>query len=303
MTPRFFIGTSPSMANAIVNHDAGTAGVMVSMTQLRKRRSDFQVQDWILDSGAFTEIARHGGFRESVETYYEQIVRWASCGNLLIAVSQDYMCEPFVLERTKLTVADHQRLTIQRYDALAHLAQADGLPIPIMPVLQGYRTSDYLAHLAQYEDRLSPGAWVGVGSVCRRNGSPNEVADILRTIKLIRPDLRLHGFGIKQTALAHAEVRDLLYSADSMAWSYPRKFMTPEERQACKPMQLAFDFQSRIAEAMRGNSGRKVPRTAGAGNGQGRKPKWRAGRTKAIRVPEVFVDRLLKIAREWDEEF
>ena len=35
-----------------------------------------------------------------------------------------------------------------------------------------------------------------------------------------RPDLRLHGFGIKITALHDERVRELLYSADSMAWSY-----------------------------------------------------------------------------------
>jgi hypothetical protein len=36
----------------------------------------------------------------------------------------------------------------------------------------------------------------------------------------VRPDLRLHGFGVKQTALLHPGVRELLATADSMAWSY-----------------------------------------------------------------------------------
>ncbi len=35
-----------------------------------------------------------------------------------------------------------------------------------------------------------------------------------------RPDLRMHGFGVKTTALLEPAVRHLLYSADSMAWSY-----------------------------------------------------------------------------------
>jgi hypothetical protein len=30
----------------------------------------------------------------------------------------------------------------------------------------------------------------------------------------------LHGFGIKTTSLLWADVRDNLYSADSMAWSF-----------------------------------------------------------------------------------
>jgi len=43
---------------------------------------------------------------------------------------------------------------------------------------------------------------------------------VLEAIARRRPDLRLHGFGIKKTALEHEGVRALLFSADSMAWSY-----------------------------------------------------------------------------------
>ena len=59
-----------------------------------------------------------------------------------------------------------------------------------------------------------------VGSVCKRNSKPLSVVRVLQAIKAARPDLRLHGFGVKLTALQHPAVRDLLYSADSMAWSY-----------------------------------------------------------------------------------
>ena len=64
------------------------------------------------------------------------------------------------------------------------------------------------------------GAWVGVGSVCKRNGSPDQVAAVLMAVKQARPDLLLHGFGLKTTALAHPFVRSMLHSADSMAWSF-----------------------------------------------------------------------------------
>ncbi|HEY0606008.1 MAG TPA: hypothetical protein VGD58_23995 [Herpetosiphonaceae bacterium] len=75
-------------------------------------------------------------------------------------------------------------------------------------------------HQRAYGDRLVFGAWVGVGSVCKRNGHPREIAAVLRAIKAERPDLRLHGFGCKLIALASAEVRAALWSADSLAWSY-----------------------------------------------------------------------------------
>ena len=54
----------------------------------------------------------------------------------------------------------------------------------------------------------------------KHNGNPNRIEDILLAIKTERPDLRLHGFGVKLTALKQPTVRALLHSSDSMAWSY-----------------------------------------------------------------------------------
>jgi hypothetical protein len=121
-----------------------------------------------------------------------------------------------MLEKTGLSIAEHQRLTIQRYD---RLRRADTGGVYLMPVLQGYAPADYAEHLAMYGSRLSPGAWVGVGSVCKRNGDPSAIVAVLEAIKSRRPDLHLHGFGVKVTSLASSRVRHLLHSADSMAWS------------------------------------------------------------------------------------
>jgi len=189
---------------------------MVSVARLRNRRSDFVVNEWMMDSGAFMELKNHGAYRDSVSTYAAQVRRWSRCGSLVAAVAQDYMCEPFMLAITGMDVATHQRLTIERYDAL--MAEQTG--VYILPVLQGYRPEEYRSHLDQYGSRLGPGAWVGVGSVCKRNGSPAAIRDVLYTIARARPDLRLHGFGLKKTAMSSAVIRDYLASADSMAWSY-----------------------------------------------------------------------------------
>ena len=40
----------------------------------------------------------------------------------------------------------------------------------------------------------------------------------------LRPDLKLHGFGVKMTSLMHPGVREMLYSADSMAWSFAARY-------------------------------------------------------------------------------
>jgi len=208
---RFFVGVHHS-------HIAGQfESAFISINALRRRKGNFAVGDWILDSGAFSTILRHGGFPEPPEIYAQHIRRWSRNGNLLAAVAQDYMCEADMLERTGLTVADHQRLTIERYDALL---RCDTGGVYIMPVLQGYAPEEYVAHLHAYGDRLAYGAWVGVGSVCKRNRNAGTIETVLRAIAAVRPDLRLHGFGIKLTALRSGVVRHLLHSADSMAWSY-----------------------------------------------------------------------------------
>lgn len=169
-----------------------------------------------MDSAAFSTIATHGGYPYPVGEYASQIMRWKRCGNLLAAVSQDYMCEPAMLQKTGLSVLDHQRLTIERYDALVSCKTG----VYIMPVLQGYDPDEYVSHIRQYGPRLRKGAWVGVGSVCKRNSSPCLILDVLIAIKSVRPDLDIHAFGLKTTALAHGTIRALLKSADSMAWSF-----------------------------------------------------------------------------------
>lgn len=189
----------------------------VSVNRLRRRKKAVGAKAWIMDSGAFTEIATHGCYRTSVEEYAAEINRWADDPALIAVVAQDYMCEPFIIAKTGLSVEEHQRLTIQRYDALVKLVDPR---VYVMPVLQGYTVEDYLRHLEMYGDRIGPGAYVGVGSVCKRNTNIEAIEDILVAIKRARPDIRLHGFGLKTTALSSWIVQDCLYSADSMAWSY-----------------------------------------------------------------------------------
>jgi hypothetical protein len=223
---RFFVGL----------HHPGDARkfqrAFISVNTIRKRKSGFAGNcEWIMDSGAYTEIDTYGDYREPPSVYAAEIKRWAGEGKLLAAVAQDYMCEAEMLEKTGLTIDDHQRLTIERYDALV---ACDTGGVYILPVLQGYAPADYVRHIEMYGDRLPrgevirdedgkiikrTGPWVGVGSVCKRNGDPAAIEDVLLAIHAVRPDLNLHGFGVKLTALQSAVVQDHLLTADSMAWS------------------------------------------------------------------------------------
>lgn len=208
---RFFVGLHHPSAAAKVGHPA-----FISVNALRGRRSGFAVGDWILDSGAFTTIAQHGCYPDPVRVYADQVRRWSTVGRMVAAVAQDWMCEPAMLARTGLDVATHQRYTLERYDELV----IAGTGATIMPVLQGWHADDYLRHLELYGVRLRTGHYVGVGTLCKRQGNPSHIAAILQAVHRVRPDLRLHGFGLKITSLAHASVRDHLWSADSMAWSW-----------------------------------------------------------------------------------
>lgn len=211
---RFFVGIhQPADAHRFDR-------AFISVNRLWGRKKPIEARSWIMDSGAFTTVNKHGDYPDAPEIYAAEIKRWAG-GGLLAAVAQDYMCEPFVLERCGRTVGQHQAMTIARYDALV---ACDTGGVYIMPVLQGYAPEDYLAHLRSYGDRLAPGAWVGVGSVCKRNAQPGQVEVILRLIKAERPDLRLHGFGLKRTALESPVVRELLDTSDSMAWSFAARY-------------------------------------------------------------------------------
>lgn len=236
---RFYVGLhQPHQAG-------GFERCMVSVNRLRGRLSDFPVNEWIMDSGAFTEVTQHGGFRFPPEEYAGQVKRWASCGELVAAVSQDFMCEPFALEATGATLEEHQRWTVERYRVLRGLLPGTHL----MPVLQGWEPEDYARHVEMYGADLTEGMWVGVGSVCKRNVDVGSVAAVLWAIHGVRHDLRLHGFGLKTTALADARVRDRLHSADSMAWSFAARrtgrdgnsaeeamsFVRRIERQAVQP--------------------------------------------------------------------
>lgn len=197
----------------------------ISINRLRGRKKPVPCGEVLVDSGAFTELFIHGRYRHGVEQYAAELHRLYTSGVVKIAaaVAQDYMCEAFILAKTGLTIDDHQRLTVERYDALvAELKRLFGgeIPFHVMPVLQGFAPQDYANHVRMYGDRLTPGMWVGVGSVCKRQGDPRSIIAVLQAIAADRPDLLLHGFGVKKTSLLNAGVRMMLATADSMAWSF-----------------------------------------------------------------------------------
>lgn len=242
---RFMLGTH--MENWLWKEDQRFDDVtlFISRNRLARRVSPFPAarRDWVLDSGGFTELKNHGGWRITPEEYAAEVRRYRDqLGRLLWAAPQDWMCEPWVIyggihDRQRFAgtqearginpgepddfaaaVRMHQEFTVQNYLELQRIAP----DLPWIPVLQGWALEDYQRCAQMYADAgvdLAAAPVVGLGSVCRRQAT-EEIAEIVAHFHA--QGLRLHGFGVKTDGLA--DYGDQLVSADSLAWSYgPRR--------------------------------------------------------------------------------
>lgn len=190
--------------------------LMVSHRTLGPRKSLPAARGrWVLDSGGFSELSLFGEWRTSARDYVAAVRRYMSeIGGLTWAAIQDWMCEPFILKKTGLSVIEHQRNTIFSYLELMSMAPE----VPWCPVIQGWAADDYLRHVDAYLVAgvdLTTLPVVGIGSVCRRQGVQGAI-NLL--VGLAKDGLKLHGFGLKTTAVR--VIGSLLKSSDSLAWSY-----------------------------------------------------------------------------------
>lgn len=161
----------------------------------------------------------HGKWVTPADGYAAAVARYAQqVGRPDFAAPQDWMCEPFMIERTGLSVREHQERTVASYLELRRIAPG----LPFIPVLQGWRLADYLTCADLYAAEgidLAALPLTGLGSVCRRQ-STGEIAAIVTA--LARRGIRLHGFGVGLHLYGHR-----LASADSMAWSYTARRRPP----------------------------------------------------------------------------
>ncbi len=197
---------------------------------------------WALDSGGFTELSMHGTWTLSARGYVELVRRFHDeIGPMDFAAPQDWMCEPIMLQRTGLTVAMHQQLTVDNFIELRSMAP----DLPIAPVLQGWEPDDYVRHIAMYDARgvhLSDERVVGVGTVCRRQAM-DEAGRIFDRIEDEMRGLQLHGFGFKILGLRKLQHR--MASADSLAWSFDARRAPPMEGHTHKSCANCIDYALR----------------------------------------------------------
>jgi hypothetical protein len=228
----------PKRAILLNEHRNIELGFMLSTNRIKRRKKEILNKGkWMLDSGAFTQIKDNGKFIIPVEKYVEIIKRHED-ENLVCAVTQDYMCEPDMLEITGKTVREHIRMTVQRYFRILKLMRKRGCSTMLLPVLQGMEAQDYIECLDLYEEgwrklenrygflyrfggeQFTRPTRIGFGSMCKRNGNPGPVESILDQMEHRLGNFKIHLFGFKTTGLnIKWEIASRIHSADSFAYS------------------------------------------------------------------------------------
>jgi hypothetical protein len=248
---QFYLGGDPAFLKRT------DVPLFVSARRLRERMKCpvRALGQWSLDSGAFTELKDYGRWTISPQQYADETRRWqVKVGNLQWAAPQDWMCEPIVIAGgrigktvfvgTKLSVREHQRLTVANYLELVRLAP----DLPWIPVLQGWEFDDYLCHVEDYGTAgvdLTKLPLVGLGSVCRRQDT-GMAEDLIRY--LYGQGISIHGFGFKLLGLKRCA--PWLTSSDSMSWSYEARRGKPlpgcPHRKCNNCLRYALRWRSRV---------------------------------------------------------
>jgi hypothetical protein len=196
-----------------------TAGVplFVSHRRLAGRKTlPRAIAPWALDSGGFSELAMYGEWRTSPAQY-------------------------------ATAVAEHQHLTRVNGQVLRDLAP----DLPWIWVLQGWTLDDYRRHRDAYAAAgidLTTEPLVGIGSVCRRQGT-GEIGAIVSALAC--DGISLHGFGVKTLGLASYSA--YLSSADSMAWSSRGRRVAgcrPSHKTEANCMTFARSWRRRVLDVL-----------------------------------------------------
>ena len=210
------------LGSHVLNHIEKTEyPLFLSFRQLNKRKKKTfnQKAKVAVDSGGFSELSMFGGWKTKPQEYIDGLKRLQRLGLKIEWASQmDWMCEPFMLEKTGLTIEEHQRLTVDNLNELRSLDDS----IHFIPVLQGQSLQDYFNHFEMFEEagfQLRNEPLVGVGSVCRRQNT-SEIGHLFKCLHA--KGLKLHGFGVKKQGIE--SYGEYLLSCDSMAWSFGARY-------------------------------------------------------------------------------
>jgi len=240
---RFFLGThEPSWLGRL---DIPLFVSRRRIARSHKKRFPRAKCAWALDSGGFSELSLFGGWNTCAKEYAAQVRLFRDeIGKMQWCAPQDWMCEPDVVKKTGLSVAEHQRRTVENFLELRQIAP----DLPFVPVLQGWTLDDYRRCVDLYDANgisLLSLDVVGLGTVCRRQRT-TEGVELVESLSAM--GLKIHGFGFKTTGLIRC--RDLLVSADSLAWSIEARHQPPMDgcshKTCANCIRFAVDWRDRL---------------------------------------------------------
>ena len=221
---RFFFGVANgSGKKALEQYMPRKLDVMINYAA--KYRTPPKNTLWLfIDSGGFSFFYRMQEYPDPHERYLEFVLRRLKSGrfeNVLFA-NRDYPCEPEVRKKWGRTVRENQMKTIENQIAIQDLIddQYPELKKHFVAVLQGWGLDDYLWMLDYMKEHGLLTDLIGLGTMCRR-GQETQIRRYILAIREATPKrVGLHAFGVKFGVLRYPDVREALYSADSLAYQY-----------------------------------------------------------------------------------
>lgn len=192
--------------------------ILINFMTKTNRPPKYNYENLFIDSGGFYSSMRSGGYTKSNDEYLDYIQKWQPQFFAL----RDYPCEPELLKKHNMTVQYNIKRTVENHLILLNKIESGlwdihGKPIP---VIQGWEIEDYLHCIDLFTENGVTSDYMAIGSVCRRNQT-EKIKDVILAVRDNVPLwTKLHGFGVKLTALKDLVIWKALYSVDSGAWDY-----------------------------------------------------------------------------------
>jgi len=198
----------------VKNVMASVAAFWHNKFSINKMKFSAVMERLFIDSGGYSMFTKYSEFPYSIEEYLSFVNELRDIWPVSEVATMDYPCEPHVNRSL-------YRTNIERIDATVRNALECidlDYSVPWVPVIQGYKISEYQYCWEQYRDYgVSSNIWA-VGSICVRKRTGG-IRYIINRIKRLTKQ-KLHAFGLALPALKHADVFCSIFSSDSAAWNF-----------------------------------------------------------------------------------
>lgn len=172
-----------------------------------------EAKKWFLDSGGFTLLSKWEEYLFSIDKYANLILKKKPT----YAATMDYPCEP---ELSNISVKEKIALTVENARRMIENYNFNGTTI--VPVIQGWKLSDYKECIDQYRQYGLLGDYVAFGSMCRRMSIKEARRLVIKLTDYLWRfcDANCHFFGFKILFLKDFAIQQRVFSVDTAAWTH-----------------------------------------------------------------------------------